>query len=127
MTAEWGVAKVLLQSGKQGEAIRRLRDTAAEYETRGMVTDAALVGLDIADALLALGNVQQIVELAGRLFLAFTNAGMLTGALTAIAYLKEAAAAGTLTPDGVQAVRSFLPRAERQPALLFVPPAPGNR
>jgi hypothetical protein len=92
-----------------------------------MVTDAALVGLDIADALLALGKTGQIVELATRLFSVFTNAGMLTGALTAIAYLKEAATAGTLTPDGVQAVRSFVRRAERQPALLFVPPPPGNR
>jgi tetratricopeptide (TPR) repeat protein len=127
LSTEWGIAKVLLQSGKQSEAIRRLRDTAAEYETRGMVTDAALVGLDIADAFLALGQPRQIVELASRLFRAFTNAGMLTGALTAIAYLKEAAAAGTLTPDDVQAVRSFVRRAERQPALLFVAPPPGNR
>lgn len=127
VSAEWGIAKVLLQSGKLSEAIRRLRDVAAEFETRGMVTDVALVGLDIADALLALGQPRQIVELASRLFRVFTNAGMLTGALTAIAYVKEAASAGTLTPDGVQAVRSFVRRAERQPALLFVPPPPGNR
>jgi tetratricopeptide (TPR) repeat protein len=127
LSAEWGIAKVLMQGGKQSEAIRRLRDLAAEFESRGMVTDAALVGLDIADALLGLGQTRQIVELATRLFLVFANAGMLTGGLTAIAYLKEAASAGTLTPDGVQAVRSFLPRAERQPALLFVPPAPEKR
>jgi tetratricopeptide (TPR) repeat protein len=126
LTTEWGIAKVLLQSGKESEAIRRLRDVAAELERRGMVTDAALVGLDIADALLALGHARQIVELATRLFRAFTNAGMLTGALTAIAYLKEAAAAGRLTLDDVQSVRSFLRRAERQPALLFVPPLPKN-
>jgi tetratricopeptide (TPR) repeat protein len=127
LSADWGVAKVLLQSGKQSEAIRRMRDVAAEFETRGMVTDAALVGLDIADALLALGHANQIVELATRLFRAFTKAGMLTGALTAIAYVKEAAAAGTLTAGDVQAVRSFVRRAERQPALLFVPPPPENR
>ena len=127
LSAEWGIAKVLLQGGKRSEAMRRLRDVAAEFEARGKVTDAALVGLDIADTLLALGQTQQIVELSTRLFRVFTNAGMLTGALTALAYLKEAAAAGTLTLDGVQAVRSFLRLAERQPALLFVPPPPGNR
>jgi tetratricopeptide (TPR) repeat protein len=127
LSTEWGIAKVLLQSGKRSEAIRRLRDVAAQFETRGMVTDAALVGLDIADALLALGHAHQIVELATRLFRVFTNAGMLTGALTAIAYVKEAAAAGTLTSDDVQAVRSFVRLAERQPALLFVPPPPRNR
>jgi len=127
LTTEWGIAKVLLRSGKQSEAIRRLRDVAAEYETRGIVTDAALVGLDIADALLALGHGRQIVELTTHLFRAFTNAGMLTGALTAIAYLKEAAAAGTLTKDDVEIVRKFMRRAERQPALLFVPPPPEYR
>jgi len=127
LTTEWGIAQVLLRSGKVSEAIRRLRDVAADFETRGMVTDAALVRLDIAEALLAIGQSRQIVELATRLFHVFTDAGMLTGALTAIAYVKEAAAAGTLTPDGVQAVRTFVRRAERQPALLFVPPPPRNR
>ncbi|MEA2235532.1 MAG: hypothetical protein QOC81_256 [Thermoanaerobaculia bacterium] len=103
LSTEWGIAEVFLQAGKHSESIRRLRDVAAEFEAHGMVTDAALVGLDIADGLLALGHAQQIVDLATRLFRVFTNAGMLTGALTAMAYLKEAAAAGTLTPGDVQA------------------------
>ncbi|HYM59320.1 MAG TPA: hypothetical protein VEZ11_00355 [Thermoanaerobaculia bacterium] len=127
ISAEWGIAKVLLQTGKRSEAIRRLRDVAAEFESRGMVTDAALVGLDRAEALLALGQTRQIVDLAGRLFRVFTDAGMLTGALTAIAYIKEAAAAGTLTPNDLQTVRTFLRRAERKPDLLFAPPPRKDR
>jgi tetratricopeptide (TPR) repeat protein len=123
---EWGIARVLLYAGKSTEAIRRLRDVVAEFETRGMVTDAALAGLDVADGLLTLGKMQQIVELATRLFRVFTDAGMLTGALTAIAFIKEAAAVGILTAGDLDAVRSFLRRAERQPDLLFVPP-PKNR
>lgn len=119
---EWGIARALLHGGKRSEAIRRLGDVVAEFEQRGMVTDAALAGLDIADALLALGQTKPIVDLATRLFRVFTEAGMLTGALTAIAYIKEAAAAGTLTPAVLQSVRNFLPRAERQPNLLFEPP-----
>jgi hypothetical protein len=69
----------------------------------------------------------QIVELAKHLFDVFTNAGMLTGALSALAYIKEAAAAGTLTTDHLHAVRTFLRRAQRQPDLLFLPPPPTNR
>ncbi|HEV7571776.1 MAG TPA: hypothetical protein VGQ21_09785 [Thermoanaerobaculia bacterium] len=126
LSAEWGIAKLLLQAGKRNEAIRRLRDVAAEFEKQGRVTEAALVGLDIADALLALGRAKQITELATRLFGVFTAAGMLTGALTAIAYLNETAAAGKLTSDDIEAVRSFVRQAERRPALLFVPP-PRNR
>ena len=127
LTTEWGIATVLLRAGKRSDAIRRLRDVAAEFEVRGMVTDAALVNVDIADGLLALGHTHEIVKLAARMFRVFTDAGMLTGALTALAYIKEAAATGTLTLDDLQAVRVFLRRAERQPELLFVPPPPTNR
>jgi hypothetical protein len=87
-----------------------------------MVTDAALVGLDIMEALLAVGKPRRIVALAQHLFSVFTQAGMITGALAALAYLKEAAASGSLTTAGIQDVRAFLRKAERQPSLQFVPP-----
>lgn len=119
---EWGIARVFLHAGKHGEAIRRLKDVTAEFERRSMATDAGLSGLDTAEAYLVTGNVRQIVPLAQHLFTIFHNAGMLTGALTAIAYIKEAAAAGTLTTEDLQAVRVFLRRVERQPDLVFAPP-----
>jgi tetratricopeptide (TPR) repeat protein len=124
---EWGIARVFLRSGKYEEAIRRLGQVVTEFEARSMVTDAALADLDRADALLALGQTKQVAELATRLFRVFTEAGMLTSALTAIAYIKEAAAAGTLTPAGVDAVRTFLRRSRRQPDLLFEPPPATSR
>jgi len=127
ISTEWGIGRVLLRAGKPQEAIRRLRDAAAEFEARGMVTDAALVTLDIADGLLALARTHEIAKLAARMFRVFTDAGMLTGALTALAYVKETATAGTLTSDDLQAVRAFLRIVERQPELLFVPPPPRNR
>jgi tetratricopeptide (TPR) repeat protein len=126
ISADWGFARVLLRAGKTHEAIRRLRDAAAEFEARGIVTDAALVSLDIADGLLALGQTYEIVKLAARMFRVFTDAGMLTGALAALAYVKETAAKRTLTPQTLQAVRTFLRRSRRQPELLFERP-PTNR
>jgi tetratricopeptide (TPR) repeat protein len=119
---EWGLARVVLQGGKPADAIRRLRDVAAQYEHLGMVTDAALVGLDIADALLKTGQMQEIAVLAARLFHVFKDAATVTGALTAVAYLKEAATTGTLTSHGTHTVRTFLRRAERRPDLVFLPP-----
>lgn len=127
VSAEWGIARVQLHGGRRTEAIRRLRDVVAEFEVLGILTDAAVASLDIADGLLALGEVQQIVGLASRLFRVFSDAEMLTGALTAIAYMKEAAAAGTLTPRDLRVVRQFLRRAELQPELLFVPPPAEGR
>lgn len=126
ISTEWGVARVLLKAGKHHEAIRRLRDSAAEFEVRGMITDAALVSLDIADGLLAIGRPNDIATLAARVFRIFTDAGMLTGALSALAYIKEAAASRTLTSDDLDFVRIYLQRSRRQPQMLFVPP-PRNR
>jgi len=122
VATEWGLARVVLHGGQPGEAIRRLRAVADEFERRSLMTDAALVRLDITDALLALGRTKEIIDLATRSFRIFKTVGMITGALTAIAYIKEAAAAGSLTPRGVNAVRSYLKRADRQPNLAFAPP-----
>jgi tetratricopeptide (TPR) repeat protein len=122
VATEWGIARVVLHSGQLREAIRRLRDVQAAFERRSMVTNAALVGLDVAEALLALDRPKEIVALAKHLFSVFTEAGMLTGALSAIAYLKQAAAANQLTPRIVQEIRAFMRRAARQPARKFVPP-----
>lgn len=122
LATEWGLARIVLLSGRYDDAVRRLRHVAAGYERRSMMSDGALVWLDIVDALLTLGQREQVVDIATRLFRIFREAGMITGALTAIAYLKEAAATGRLTSAGVNAVRSYLRRAERQPELTFVPP-----
>ncbi|HYC91756.1 MAG TPA: zf-HC2 domain-containing protein [Thermoanaerobaculia bacterium] len=122
LLTEWGIARVIFHGGKLHEAINRMRAIAVELEKRGMATYAAYVGLDIVEGLLALNHPKEIVELAQRLFSAFTKAGMLTGALSALAYLKEAAATNRLTRQDVAAVRTFLQRVERQPSLQFVPP-----
>ena len=122
LLTEWGIARVMFHSGRLNEAIARLQDIAAELEISGMVSYAAYVRLDVAEGLLALNRSREIVELARHLFAVFTNVGILTGALSALAYLKEAASSNRLTKDDVAAVRTFLRRAERQPALEFVPP-----
>jgi tetratricopeptide (TPR) repeat protein len=123
LKTEWGIARVLLAGGKYAEAIRHLRDVSTQFEKRQMVTDAALVGLDIIEALLAVGQKRRIVALAQHLFSVFTSAGKLTGALSAFAYLKEMAATDELKVRDLTEIRSFLRRAEVQPHLVFVPPA----
>jgi tetratricopeptide (TPR) repeat protein len=122
LKTEWGLARIVLYGGNRTEAISRLRTVASELEKQSLFSDAALVRLDMVDAMLLLGQSDQIIELCGRLFHVFRNAGMITGALTAIAYMKEAAASGKLTTAGVDAVRSYLRRVERQPHAMFDPP-----
>jgi tetratricopeptide (TPR) repeat protein len=120
---EWALARVLLAGGKFEEAIPRLQAVADTFEHAGMATDAALAGLDQADALVALGRTREVTRLAAHLFEVFRTAGMLTGALSAMAYVKESAERGVLLPTDVHVVRRFLRRAERQPELLFLRPA----
>jgi tetratricopeptide (TPR) repeat protein len=124
LLTEWGIARVIFHRGKLDEAIYRLRGIVAEFEKRGMASYAAYVGLDIAEGLLALNRSKEIVELAQRLFSTFTNVGMLTGALSALAYLKEAAGTNRLTPQDLAVIRTFLRRSELQPSLEFVAPPP---
>ena len=92
-----------------------------------MLGYAALAWLDVVEALLALRQTNEIISIASRLFDTFKNAGMITSALTAIAYLKEAAATGRLSATGVSNVRKYFRRAERQPEVLFEPPADFSR
>ncbi|HEU4886457.1 MAG TPA: hypothetical protein VFV49_01125 [Thermoanaerobaculia bacterium] len=122
LRTEWGLCRVVLHGGDRSEAIRRLRTVAAEFEKRSMITLAALVRLDVVEALLSFGETKQIAETAAHLFRLFKDAGMMTGALTAMAYMKEAAKAGKLTAVGVNAVRTYLRRSSSQPELVFQPP-----
>ena len=119
---EWGIALVFVRSEKIDEGIRRLRAVIVAFAAAGMVTDAGLAGLDLAEALLVRGETREIVALAIHLFEVFTTHGMLTGALTAIAFMREAAESGTLTTADIEAIRTFLKRAERKPDLLFARP-----
>jgi tetratricopeptide (TPR) repeat protein len=119
---EWGFALVVLGSGKPSDALARLREVREEFRRREMLSDEALVSLDMMDALHALGRDDEVVALASETIESFTRAGMLTSALTAFAYLKEAAAHGTATPKTIQHVRQFVSRLQREPALLFCPP-----
>ncbi|MEO8381631.1 MAG: hypothetical protein ABI779_18360, partial [Acidobacteriota bacterium] len=122
ISTEWGLGRVVLHGGKPSEAVQRLRDVIAHFETIGMVSDAALAGVDMAEALLVLERWDEIVKVAAHAFRVLKKAGHLTGALTAMAYLKEAAAKRQLTPEVLKVVREYLRRVEREPDLLFAPP-----
>jgi tetratricopeptide (TPR) repeat protein len=119
---EWGLARVALYGGRPTDAVRGLRDVIAAFEEIGRVANVALAGIDLSEALLVLERWEEIAKVAAHAFRVLKKAGHLTGALTALAYLKEAAAKRQLTPSTLKVVREYLRRVEREPDLLFATP-----
>lgn len=118
----WTIARLIFAEGNTSQAIHRLRTTIAEFTEYEMLTDAAVVAVDLAEILHATGRLREIPKILSNVVQTFMVAGKLTSALAALAYLKEAATTGTMTPQLVAYVRRFVLRAEREPELPFSPP-----
>ncbi|HYI11654.1 MAG TPA: tetratricopeptide repeat protein [Thermoanaerobaculia bacterium] len=122
VATQWGLARVLLHSGRPADAASRLREVMRAFERMSRVMEVAFVGLDLADALVVLQQPKQVVKVAAHAFRILKEAGVVTSALTALAYLKEAASHDRLSRELIHEIRTFMRRAERHPELLFVPP-----
>jgi tetratricopeptide (TPR) repeat protein len=118
----WWIARLIFLQGHSAEAIYRLRCCIEEFTRQEILTEAAVVAVDLAEILHAAGRVREIRKVLANVVQIFIDAGKLTSALTALAYLKDAAADGTMTPRLTAYVREFVRRSDRQPNLLFIAP-----
>lgn len=121
--SRWGLALIVQRDGRYRSAIARLRQVREEFAGVGAVSDAALVTLDLMETFLLLGEPREVRRTAGNIVRLFKEAGMVTGALTAADYLKQAAAMSSVTPGLIEYIRKYLRRVDRQPDFAFVPPA----
>jgi tetratricopeptide (TPR) repeat protein len=124
---QWSVGCVRIARGEISEGLAQLREARRELEELGLRSDAALVTLDLAETLLATGTraaAAEAAELSASLVESFTAVGMTGHALTALAFLREAFAAGTATPDLVRHIRQYLEALPDQRDLPFLPPSP---
>jgi len=119
---QWQQARVVAAAGKPGLGIEKLRTAGQAFAARGMALDAALVELDVVEALILVGRNSEAQRLSRRLFRTFRSAGLATGALTALAYLKEVATARPPAVLEVTYVREVLERARDVPSLVFARP-----
>lgn len=116
---DWGLGLVLAGEQRSEEAVNVLELVRGRLTGAGLLTDAALVTLDMMDSLHALGRNHEIASEAAAIIKVFTNAGMLTSAMTAFAYLRDSRA---VTRREIEHVRRFLYRLDREPLLPFAPP-----
>jgi tetratricopeptide (TPR) repeat protein len=120
--ARWALGRLLVTSGKFEEGVVRLRQTRSEFHDLAMEMDAGLVSLDLAEALLALEQADEVPEILSNLVALFSREGSNVNAGKALAYLKEAVGSSEATPATVRYVREYLEELPRQPARAFAPP-----
>lgn len=122
----WNVASILAGAGLIAEAQTRLEKLRTSFDDLGMTSESALVSLDIADLLIAQENFGAVEEICRTAMLSFERAGISYSAraLTALAYMREAARHRTVTPALVKQVRDYLRRLPQDAELLFAPPPP---
>lgn len=117
--AQWGIARVLLKRGNASEAVALEERVRAAFTEHGLVEESCLVRLDLAEALILLGEDRRAEELC------LDVVGTLSGRLSspdeqrALAYLREVA----LTPSRIHVVSSFLQEAREHPTAVFTPPS----
>jgi tetratricopeptide (TPR) repeat protein len=102
------LATTLVAVGRVADALPIFEQTWKEFEAAGMQSDAALVALELAEALLILGRPERVPQICRTILDRFTSAGMTSRAITALAFLREAVAIGNAKPTLVRHVYDFL-------------------
>lgn len=121
----WHFARVLIRQSRFAEAKQLLTLVRSDLEELGMAHDVADVSLDIVECLIALGQPSDIAALCRSAIAYFETASLAssTSAMTALAYLQEAAAANRISPSELAHVRMMIleDRKKSTPQPLFAP------
>jgi len=115
---------MLLAQGQTTQALDLLTSLREECEELGTRHDYALMSIDIAEILLVMDRPSEVATTCAGVMAYFQMAGLeqTQAALTAVAYLHEAAAAGQLTRATVSYVREYIEKLATTPLLAFAPP-----
>jgi tetratricopeptide (TPR) repeat protein len=119
--SEWKLGVIPRLAGDLKESVDRLRAAKATCEQLGMADEAANATLDLMESLLLLGRTSEVSLLCSEVMRYYKRAGKVHQALTAAAFLKEAASTGTIRTETVHHVRRFVEELDRRPELVFVP------
>lgn len=122
--AHWHLARLLMRKTEYQRALPLLDRLRHEFREMGMPHEVAYVSVDMAECLLLLERSSEVVDLCRSAMSFFESAGLSSGkgALTALAYLRESAAAGRLTREHLSDVRGFFNVLSSQPDPAFARP-----
>ena len=116
----WTLGYQLLRREHLAAALEVLQIAAAEFESLGMVAEAAGVGLDIVEIYMRQANWDRAAELARHLVNVFSRAEALLHQIQAVAYLRESVDARSATVELVDYLRFYVKSEDQN--LLFEPP-----
>jgi tetratricopeptide (TPR) repeat protein len=118
------VAVVLREAGQPDLAAKETYALRRVFEELGMASDVAISGLVLAEIALENGSYHEVEVLCRETMTFFNSAGVPYGAraLTALAYMTEAANQRRLTVETVRHVQKYIRQLPSQPALLYAPP-----
>ncbi|MGH9422085.1 MAG: hypothetical protein ACRD3J_19055, partial [Thermoanaerobaculia bacterium] len=123
LRTDWKIGVLSRVGGRFEESIVQFRATRRTAEVLSLPSEVARITLDLIESLLVIGQTREVPALCADVIRYFRRAGQLRQALTAAAFLREAATAGTIRVATVQHVRRFVQDLERQPQLIFLPPS----
>lgn len=120
----YNVASLLAAHGRPADAKVRLRSLRTEFERLGMHHVVVTADLDLAELLLAEHAYAEAEILCASAVEQFQKLGLsaTTQGMTALMYLREAAAQRRATPQTARHVRKYIERLPKEPDLLFAPP-----
>jgi tetratricopeptide (TPR) repeat protein len=120
----WGVTLMLAETGRFADAYQRLNTLMPEMEQLGMASEAALNALTLAELLLAEQRYGEVAEICQHAIASIQRSGLgyTARALTALAFMREAAEQQKASKKLVRNVHDYISRLRVQPNLLFAPP-----
>lgn len=118
----WSIGALLRAKGDLDGAIEHIDSARRAFEKMGVVNDAALARLELAEALLLADRPDEVPDLLRNVVVSFTSEGIMQNAKIALAYLREAVEAAAIEPHIIRHVRDYLEDLPANPASVFLPP-----
>lgn len=117
----WSIGVLHRAKGDLNGAIILIDDARLSFEALGIVNDAAIARLELAEVLLLAGRPDEVPDLLRHVVVSFTSEGLMQNAKIALAYLREAVEAGAVEARIVRHVRDYLEDLPTHPASVFLP------
>lgn len=121
LRARWGLARLHVSLGRFAEGIAALREAQAEFRKWEIPEETNLVGLDLADALLAMDRHDEAAKVCEEVLAGLRESGSTPNILRAVEYLREATQRQQASRALMSQVRAFIEKASQNPERQFTP------